>query len=384
MNRRIASRLLALALTLLLLLSFAGCATVGARPSANARRVVATAGEIEITYDELYYLANSRIRDLKAEHGEDALSDPAVMAELESFVRENLFARSHVLIALAEEYGISMDRGDIAAAIDARLQKVLDEDFEGDREAYIESLNEAFLTERYVRTFIAVEDFLPNEIIKAMLEKGELDDSDAAGKAFVEGEDLIRVNQVLIEQRNYVSPEAARAKAEELRAKVAAVADPAARVDAMRSAMQFSTYIDEGYGLYFARGEMTEAFESTAFSLELYGVSEVMEQNGDYYFLMRMPKEAAYMEENFEVLKQKSYFVALNTAVETRYAALTLEMTEFGEGLDLTDLDEIDAAGGELMMKLLAVGIGVAVLLVVLFVGRYFLRRHRANHHTVK
>ena len=374
--RRFAACLLAL----LTLLVFAGCSSVGMRPSSNARRVVATAGDIEITYDELYYLANSRIRDLKAEHGEEALEDPAVLEDLKAFVMENLYTRAQVLLAIGEEYGVRIDRGEIADNIDARLQTVLDEDFEGDRDRYVESLNEAFLTDRYVRAYIAAEDFVPSAIIREMLERGELDDSDAAARSFMEGEELIRVNQVLIERRNYVSAEAARTKAETLRAAVAAVADPAARVDAMRIAMQSSTYIDEGYGLYFARGEMRGSFESAAFALEEYGVSEVLEQDGDYYFLMRMPKEPAYIEQNFELLKHKSYFVHLNALVEERYAAGTLTLTDYGAGLDLAELPEIDAAGGELVIKIVMIIGGVAVFGGIFAVSMLAFKRHRAKH----
>ena len=152
MKHRLTLRISLLLLTALLLFSFVGCSGMAARPSSNAKRVVATAGNVEITYDELYYLANTRIEEIREEQGEDALSDPAVLAELESFVRQNLCTRTHFLLALAAEYDIYIDEGELADSLDTRIQTIIDEEFEGDRAAYIDSLNEAYLTERYVRT----------------------------------------------------------------------------------------------------------------------------------------------------------------------------------------------------------------------------------------
>jgi hypothetical protein len=175
MKLRLTLRLTLLALTLLLVLSFAACSGTGARPSSNAKRVVATAGEVEITYDKLYYLANTYAAQLREEHGEDALSDPAIRAELESFVKANLYTRTHALLAVAAKYDIYVDKGELANTLDNSIQTIIDEEFEGDRDAYIASLNDAFLTERYVREYVAAVDFLPNEIVKAMLERGELE-----------------------------------------------------------------------------------------------------------------------------------------------------------------------------------------------------------------
>ena len=86
MKHKIFLRLGATLLLLGVLACLAGCGAGTVRASSNASEVVATAGEIEILYDEYYYLAMTRIRELKAAHGEDALSDPAVREELESFL----------------------------------------------------------------------------------------------------------------------------------------------------------------------------------------------------------------------------------------------------------------------------------------------------------
>lgn len=346
-----------------LLLALGGCAaTRTVRPSGNANKVVATAGDVEILYDELYYLAMSRIAELKEQHGEQALSDPAVAAELKSFVEENLLTRNHALVLVAKDFGIEIDKGELGEKVDERIEQILTETFEGDRDAYIESLNGSYLTDRYVRNHIATEELMASFVITEMLERGSLDGSEAAAMEFLRGDDVARVYQVLIERRNYVSAEAALQKATELRARVAAETEDAARVDEMRLAIQFSTYVDDGNGLYFARGEMEKAFEDAAFALPLYGVSEVLEVEGGYSFVMRLPKDEAYMSDHIDALYQKAYYVTLNKMVDEKLATMTLSMTEYGSELDLTNLPAIDADGGETAYTV--VGICACALLV--------------------
>ena len=378
MKRFTVLRAFALLLSLILLISLVGCsASAKARPTSNANKVVATAGEAEIMYDELYYLAMTRIDELKAEDPA-ALESAEVRADLEKFVWENLLTESHALLVLGEAYGLDVEKGEIADSVQEQIDTIVTESFEGDRDAYIESLNKAHLTDRYVRTYIAVQDYLAIEIIKVMLERGELDDSDEAAQRFIDDGDedehndmMIRVEQVLIETANYKNAEAARAKAEELRAAVAAHTDEKARAAAMRLAMQYSTYLGTADGLYFARGEMAQDFEQTAFSLDHYAVSEVIEVESGFCFVMRLPKDEAYIARNFEMLKQKAYFVTLNQKVEKLLSEMTLEKTELGASLDLTSLPEIDANGGQWRFVLVWCLVGAAVL----GVGGYFTYR---------
>lgn len=377
--KRCLSACLIAVLLLCTVLSFGGCsATRDLRPSAHADKVVATAGDVDIYYDELYFLAMSRIKELKEEYGEDALTDPAVKAELESFVQENLLTRSHALLQVAKDFGVEIDKGELADTVEARIDTILAESFAGDRDAYVQSLNEMYLTERYVRTYLATEEYLASYVITEMLERGTLDDSNETALSYIKGDDVTRVYQVLIEKRNYVSEEAALAKATELQAKVAACTDDATREKEMRLAMQFSTYIDDGNGLYFARGEMEQGFEDAAFALPLYGVSEVMQVEGGYSFVMRLPKDDAYITENFNMLKQKAYYIELNKMVEEKLATLTLTMTKYGDSLDLTALPAIDADGGATTHTVVVVCV-CAVLVAGVGVAVYFLLRRNAG-----
>ena len=148
MKQSIVKRLFALMLIPVLLLSFVACGSGELRPNARANKVVATAGDIEILYDELYYLAKNKADLLIEEYGEDALSDPALREELEDFVWDNLLTREHALISVGLQYGVRVDKGELAENIAEVIESNIESEFEGDRDAYAEKLDETYLTDR--------------------------------------------------------------------------------------------------------------------------------------------------------------------------------------------------------------------------------------------
>jgi hypothetical protein len=381
MNIKTICRVLAMLLLAVMLFSLCGCAPARKlRPNARANKTVATAGELEITYDTLYYITMTRIKELKRVYGEDVLNDPAKQAELKEFVKENLFGKAEALLLLAEEYGISITSGEIGAEVQADMEEILanEKTFNNDRDAYIASLNAEYLTDRYIRTYLAVEEYLPIALVQEMLERGDINDSDEAAMTLIHGADFLRTVHVFIDKHDGIfSPEEDLAHANALQAKIAAHTDPAARYGEMRLAIggQYNKDISDttGNGYYFARGEMQSEYETAAFALEEYGVSPVVETADGYYIIMRMPKDAAYIEESFQLLKEKSYYVALNKMVEEKLNTVPVEMTDFGNSLDLLDLPAVDANGGEVayvvgIVVAVALGVGIATAAVVVLI----------------
>lgn len=382
MSRNILFRIPAILLVaVMLLLSLVGCAASReVSPSSNAEEVVATAGRTEILYDEYYYLVMTRLHELKQAYKDAPLSDEELRAEVESFLKENLLNQTHALLEIGKEYGIDVEKGELADTVQAHMDGILSDTFEDDRDAYIESLNAEYLTDRYVRVVVAVENYLSVEIIKAMLEKGELDDSDETALSFLKGDDFIRVRQVLIEGLYVGGMDKAKAKAQQLRDAVAAKEGNAERNSAMLDAMQYSRdFTDVGNGIYFARGEMEVAYENAAFALEDYGVSEVLEVEGGYCFMMRLPKSEEYILENLENLKGKTYYIVLNQMVQKKLSEMKLEMTDFGKGLDVMALDPIDAGGGEGIALVIVGALVLVVVLVAVFVVRVLLLRRNVK-----
>ncbi len=385
MKRNPLLRIVCLLLLAVLLLSLVGCSSARTlRASSKAKKVVATAGDVEIFYDELYYLTNTRIAELKEVYGEHALDSDQAKVELAEFVWSNLLTREHALCAVGAEYDVYADKGDVGQSVKERMETFLENNFEGDRDAYAESLNESYLTDRYVRAFLAANAYMPAEIVLAMLQAGDINDSDEHALSVMIGKDskdFIRTVQVFISRDNGRDDATNRANAEAIAKKLAAITDDTERYAAMRKEIggaYNNDYSDTlGNGYYFARGEMERSYEEVAFSLAEYQSSGVLETFDGYYIIMRLPKDDAYITEHLAELKSKSYYVELNAKVDTRLSQMTLEKTEFGESLELLNLPEIDAGGGEGLFKVIVVALCVLGAGVLVFAVRALLLHRR-------
>ncbi|MBQ3056417.1 MAG: SurA N-terminal domain-containing protein [Clostridia bacterium] len=362
------TRILAFLLTaMLLLVSLTSCAA--ARPihaSPRATRAVATVGDVEILYEELYFITMRYIAELKLAHGENALDDEANRQELERFVWESFVSRDTALISLGYEYGIDVYKGDIADSVQELMDGFLADNFDGDRKAYVEELAKMHMTDHYVRKCFGVEDYLATDIVVEMAKRGELVTDDAAVLETLNSDKFIRTVHVFINKSNRVYSDAEhRAHAAEIQAAIAACTDSDARYEAMCDAIggkynnDFGDPLGNGY--YFTHGEMDEAYEGAAFALADYGVSDVVETDDGYYIIMRLPKDTAYINEHFETLRDKSYFVTLNQKVDEKLATMTLSKTNFGEKLDLTNLAPIDPDGGNQAIVIVSVAAGAVL-----------------------
>lgn len=348
-----------------LITALASCGRVYASPRAG--RVVATVGDVEVLYEEYYFIAQNRIDELKAEGGEGVLDDPAVLADLDAFVWERILQRDKALVSLGYSYGLNVYDGDLAENVDAYLSSVKEGEYGGDRGAYIDGLQQMHMTEHYARSYFGVQHYLANAIVLEMLYRGELETDDAAVLARLQGADFIRTAHVFISKTdgNYTVEED-RAHANELHATISAATTNQARYDALNRAIggKYNTDFSDltGDGHYFARGEMTAAYEAAAFALAEYELSPVIETEDGFYLIMRLPKSEAYIKENLQSLKENAYFVVLNQKVEERMATLTLEKTKLGASLDLRALPDIDANGGSTLLLVCGIVGGVLVI----------------------
>lgn len=372
--KRISRSVAALLAGVLLLLTLTSCAA--SRPvyaSPRATKAVATVGDVEILYEELYFITMNYIGELKLTYGENALEDEAHRAELERFVWENLRSRDAALISLGREYGLDVFEGTIANNVDVELEQMLENQFAGDRGAYIENLTKMHLTDHYMRQYLAVSNHLANAIVLEMLKRGELPAFNADA--------LTRTVHVFIDKANTTyTAEEHRAHAQQLQAEIAAGATPEARYAAMVAAIggKYNNDVGDvlGHGYYFTSGEMEVAYEAAVPSAD-FGVSDVVETEKGYYIIMRLPKDEEYVADHFETLKNQSYFVVLNKKVDEKLNGMTLQKTKLGEGLVLADLTSIDVEGGSKMIVAVAIVGGVLLAGGVVFLTVRICRKKR-------
>ena len=109
------TRIMASLMVVAMLLMACGCsANSEIRASGLADDVVATAGTYEIPYENLYFLTQNQIADMKAVYGENVFDDPAKVAELKAFVEKNLFGYTEAMIMVGKDYGIEVDETTLA------------------------------------------------------------------------------------------------------------------------------------------------------------------------------------------------------------------------------------------------------------------------------
>lgn len=369
--KRISRSVTALLVCVLLALTLASCSA--ARPvyaSPRATKAVATVGDVEILYEELYFITMNYINELKLTYGENALEDEAHRAELERFVWENLRSREAALISLGREYGIDIDSGDMESSVNAQIEQMVAS--AGDRGAYIENLTKLHATDHYMRKYLAVSEHLANAIVLEMLRRGELVTDDAAVLETIKSDAFIRTVHVFIDKTSTAyTAEEHRAHAAHLQAEIAAKTTNAERYAAMAEAIggKYNNDFGDvlGHGYYFTHGEMEGAYEAAAFALSEYEVSNVVETAKGYYIIMRLPKDEEYIADHFEILKNQSYFVLLNKKVDERLSGMTLQKTKFGQGLVLTKLPAIDTDGGSTMIVVFSVIGGVLLVGGIIF-----------------
>ncbi len=381
--KRLLRTVSALLAVLLLVFSLTACAA--SRPvyaSPRARKVVATVGDVEILYEELYFITMNYIDELKLSFGEDALLNEEHRLALESFVWSSLHSREAALISLGREYGIDVYKGDIADSVQALMDNAMEKTHKNDRGAYIDSLAAMHMTDHYARKYFGVENYLANAIVLEMLYRGELVTDDAAIREAIYGDAFVRTVHVFIDTSSTAyTAEQHQAHANEVRARIAAAQTDDARYLVMREEIggKYNNDFNDplGNGYYFTRGEMDEAYESAAFALAEYQVSDVVKTDEGYYIIMRLPKLSSYIEENFEALKGQSYFVTLNQRVDKKFSEMTFTKTRFGEGLDLTALPPIDPNGGTTVIVISSVA---ATLLLGGAFALGFVKFYRRRH----
>ena len=143
-----------------------------------------------------------------------------------------------------------------------------------------------------------------------------------------------------------------------------------------------------GDGYYITRGTMNEKYEEAAFSLEIGGVSEVIETLGEnnrgdvvsaYYVIQRFELDQNYIDKHFYDLQDEYYSAVIYTDMNEIKKDLSFTPNEFYEGLDLLDLLEPDERSSTWLVVVCAIGglaIGTGVIICTVLLVRKFKKKN--------
>ena len=126
-------------------------------------------------------------------------------------------------------------------------------------------------------------------------------------------------------------------------AKLNAIAKGEQRYDAMMPMIGKSPMVDGfstiGNGFYITHGQMGEAYESAAFALEIYGVSDVVETEDGFFVIMKAPKEEAHVREHADDLLNQYRYAALKSHMDAKAEEIAFAGNDYFISISLVEID---------------------------------------------
>lgn len=263
-------------------------------------------------------------------------SGSALLDELDSDVKESV-VYLYATLAMCDEYDIHADDSYITDSLDIVMDSIYDE-YDYDYEVYADTIAQYHMNDGVYR-FIMRNDLLSEELLNAMISRGEIPTDEDTLRAIFDGDDFIRVKQILIASDNGKTDEENLETAEGLLERVKNGED----FDTLVQQYGEDLYMfnnDNGY--YFAKGRLDTAFEDAAFELEIGEVSEIIETSAGYSIIKRYEKDSSYIDENFDDLCNDYIDGCYNIALETFAETLTVTETDALENYSIFNLTQTE------------------------------------------
>ena len=212
----------ALALLLSLLLALTACSEARPiRPSKQDTTVVASCAGFDICYDELRYVACSYRDQLLRLHGDDYFSpdSPDYRTRLSDFTQavEEALADSYVVLATCRTYGITVEDEEITKAVQSIVEQTIHE--AGGRGVYKQLLDSMYMTDRFVRFTLAVEE-CKSALCRTWIEQGNILRDESEFLAYALDGNFCATYHVFIANDEGEDIDANRARAHEARQKM--------------------------------------------------------------------------------------------------------------------------------------------------------------------
>ncbi len=317
------------------------------RTLAKQKEVVATCNGFDISYDELYFVTQLYKDSLEFSYGEGIWDNPETAekyrAELEQLVKENLHENA-LILTTCRDLSIPLESDEKKLYINSQMDKMMNDDFGGDRDLMLQSLEDDGISERYMRYLIGVE-YLHSAIYYTLSDIGYYTYTENNLNEFMDyvetSENYARTLHAFVENDPGESVEENRQKAQRMCDFLNAESDVAAREALMReyigSANNEDVQISE-YGYYFTHGEMEEAYEKATFDLLIGEVSEVVETSDGFYVIMRITPDPDYIPRIAMTLLKNYWGAAMGAFIENRAEQCTVTFNDYGKSLDLVHL----------------------------------------------
>lgn len=343
----------ALAATLTVLILLPCLFSCGDSDTVSVKKVVGTVGDVEITYDELYFLA---INYGEATKGE----------ELDRLIRENVITNAAILM-LCERNGLTYREKDFKDEIDEEIAATVEESFNGDRDAYLEAMRAYGLTESYLRYSTGLE-LLYGQLLDVYPEKGLVPSDEDAVLAYIR-ENFIHVYHVAIFNDKDDDAVANRSRMEDAYEKLSS--GEYSMYDLIRRGYSEDVSDPAGNGYYISKGSTEKAYEDAAFALAIGEHSGIVESMGEnnlgeyvscYYLIQRFELDETYLDTHYYELSSAYYGSVISGDLAEIEAELSFTPNEFYLSLDLDHLLPPREHASFLLPLIISISVGVVLI----------------------
>ncbi len=314
-------------------------------------RVVGEVGGYEVRYEELRYITLLHRENLDAELGKYAELDEEGKAKyvslLDARVMEDV-KKNYVILSLCDKYGIKTDSSEVKSYVNDEMKTYVKDNFGGSMSKYKEWLGENDLTDSFIRLNFRI-NFLESELLKHFIaNKIDIEYDGQSINEFIEyvmsSEDWARtVHAYYPKKSDVIDTSNSKTRAENARDTVLAVARDTEKYDAMRREIGKAPFVagfsTTGNGLYFTYGQMGEEYESAAFALELYGVSEVVETEDGYYVIMRLPLDEDDVKAQVDTLLVQYQYASLKKHMDVEREKLSFVGNDYFGSISLMGIE---------------------------------------------
>lgn len=319
----------------LILLTFMLTACLSSCFNGNQKSVM-TVDSFDVPYEVYRYIAVNSRHDIESEYGSDVWeSDKAdeALDELKEYVRARL-ATVYTICSLGADYGLSWDDQSILAAVEIKKAQLLDEEYDGNEDAFNEDLEAQALTDSAYEFFAANEELIDEVYLKIAYSDEKNSDEKYLRELFL-SDSFIRVKQILVGGENGGTDEQNLATAQNIMDKLNAGAD----FDALCKEYNNDLFMfNNDVGYYMTKGTYELAFEDAAFALEIGEVSDIVKTSQGYSIIKRYEKDEDYITENFASLTDEYFEALYTTAFEARYEKILSELPDLPQDIDLIEL----------------------------------------------
>ncbi len=294
-----------------------------------------TAGGFDVPYHLFRYIVVNARYDIEKEYGENVWkSDKAdgAKAELEKNIKDAI-ADLYTFCALGADFDLKWDSEVIAAEADQEYAAIRGE-YDSDKD-FEKALEELAMTKDTL-IFLTSNTILKDSVYSAMITADEHFDDDDYFTSIFEGDEFIRVKQILVGGDNAGTDEANLKKAREIKEQL----DSGADFDKLCREYNNDLFMfenDDGY--YIMRGTRNFEFEEAAFSLNVGEVSDIVKTDAGYSIIKRYEKDPDYISDNFTSLKDEYYESKFSIMYESKYESVYSSISSFTENYDITTLD---------------------------------------------